>query len=201
MCYNFHRIYPNIAEERTKAGMTNVSLFEYSVKAVSRGAHKRRRILLSAMYILLLFGCAVAFFLSKSAYILVAVLLVYFGIIMYTRRFFNLEYEFEAVSGELTVSRIFGGMSRRQMVTVSLRSFVAVSPYNEKISEKKIEAFGCAGRYDARSLAVGTDFYFALFTDGKGTASVLLFDADDRLLSALKFYNPSVYTGMRTPRV
>ena len=111
-------------------------------------------------------------------------------LIIFTWRFFALEYEYSFVGSEITVAKIYANRLRRQVLSEDLRNAVMIAPAtDENIS--RLERFEIDKSIHAISSSSYDDIWLCLFEQEKTQVYTCLYiDADERITRIFKQYNP-----------
>lgn len=173
--------------------------YEYTIKQKCEGFLLAKRICLVAIYVLcvlILLGLAVIT--RIFAPFLALVPLSMWILIYFTWRYVDVEYEISAISGVLTVSKIYGGKSRKKILETSIKNMIAILPYDEKNYQKALR-FSPDTEYRAISSESAETVYFALFEidDEKNKKAIFFFEPDGengKILKIMKFYNAAAMT-------
>ena len=169
--------------------------FEYTVSESAGTALLFKRISFLALYVLWGVGWLLAGVMLKLILPLLALIPISLWILVYcTWRFTQVEYEYSFFGGSVTVCRVLGGKSRRTLTTVSLRSLSAVYPCDEQ-NVARIEAFGAQRSIFAASSEDSDTLYALLWNDEKNGKTVLYFDANEKALKIIRYYNASAMCG------
>jgi hypothetical protein len=120
-------------------------------------------------------------------------------IIFLTWRFTQIEYELSFFSGTLTVSRIYGGRTRKKLAEITIRDFLGVYPCEEPYTEK-INAFEHDKEIFAASSADAPELWAAFWKDEDGTRYVLWFEATEKAVKVFRFYNSSAVAPKKPAR-
>ena len=156
------------------------------------------RILLVFFYVVFVIGMLVAGLLTKIFVPLLAFIpIALWFIIFITWRYTDVDYEYSMTSGFLSFSKIFGSRSRKQMFEAQIKSMTLIAPYTKE-HMGKIREYAPKVRYTALSSQPSDKACFALFENAKGEKSIFIFEADDRTVSILRFYNPSATLNLRS---
>ena len=160
--------------------------YEYIVKQKSEGVWKLRRTLMICAYVA--FNLAYLFaFLFSFPWAVTFLPLLDWVLIYFTWRFVSPEYEYSTLSGEITFTTIFGGKSRRKLVTISIRDFQKIAPYDEA-AEAYVSAQKCNRDFRCMSSLYAPDLYYGIFMLGEEKC-VVYFEVTERALKILKYYN------------
>ena len=164
---------------------------EYAAPIANKGKIRTKRALLITAYILFAAGYALTF-VALMIPTVIAVLPIFVWMLVYfTWRFVSYECRVSVEAGEVTVSRLY---SKKEAVLLQCKAkdLVAVAPYTEA-HLGKLEAYAPESTLDHRADPDADNAYFAVIrTDGGYQA--LLFQATDKLLSTLAYYNKSAVT-------
>lgn len=175
--------------------MNSTQTYEKIVKADNTG----KRLALKISVILSYIALAVIFllFALNNPSFLVVILamgaLVVFGVIKFTWKYLQLEYEYSFSYGTLSVSKIYGKRTRRQVAEGEIKSLLMVAPATEENIEKaeRLEA-------EERVLAVSSEraenIWLALTGDKDEKRVLIFFEADERSLGILKSVNPYAFS-------
>ncbi len=163
--------------------------YEYVVKKKVEGKYALKRVLIILAYIVI---CIAEFVLCLASHIyqLFALAPVSLWIIYYfTWPYFSVEYEYALSEGHITFSRIYDGRKRKEVFSERISRLDTVAPYKSE-NDEVILSYAPTVEYIAfSSEKTPVDPYFALFTDEKGRKCVFFFEATNRSLRALKYYN------------
>ena len=166
--------------------------FEYTVAEASNKALKTKKILFIVAYVLyaiVIFGIG-----AITKLLLPFMCFVPFSlwfIVWLTWRFTQVEYEYSFFSGELTVNRILGNRTRKNLMKVRIQNFSAVFAATE-LNQSKIEAFAPEKTIFAASAATAENLWVALWEDAEsGKHMALYFEPNEKAIKILKYYNAS----------
>ena len=168
--------------------------FEYVVEKSKTPTLYFQRITLIALYVLWGVGL---FLIGAATRLLVPFIalvpLSLWVLIFFTWRLTQVEYEYSFFSGELTVTRLLGGRTRRELCRVQIRSLSRVLPYDGEY-EAQIKAFGADKVISAVSAESAPTVYVALWGDSEKTRYALLFEPNDKARRILRYYNMTAVT-------
>ena len=117
--------------------------------------------------------------------VIAVVLIIYIAMMMWG--FTSIEYEYLIVSGVMSMDKITGGKRRRQMVEFKVASAESVLPLkNAKLDG--IDTIYAVSSVDAE------DAYSVIFKDDSGEKRALVFNATDKALEMIKYYNRGCFT-------
>jgi hypothetical protein len=115
-------------------------------------------------------------------------------IVLCTWRYVNVTFEYIIAVGEITFSRIFGNKKRKDILCLSVRELVEVSPdMGEKLT-------GFDKVYDFRSECGAPDSYILIYKDEKEQRCLVYFEATKKALKLLQLYNPGAVKFGKTLR-
>ena len=177
--------------------MNEFQSYEYTIKQRCEGIVLAKRICLIAIYMLcVLILLGLGFITRIFVPFLALVPLCMWILIYFTWRYVDVEFELSLVSGTLTLSKIFGGKSRKRIFETCIKDMVAILPHTEENYEKVLR-FSPTVEYRALSSDSSENAYFALFLSEKEEKAVLFFEPDGengKILKIMKFYNASAMT-------
>ncbi|MBE6601869.1 MAG: hypothetical protein E7637_05120 [Ruminococcaceae bacterium] len=176
----------------------NGAPYEYTVSEAKSKTLLFKKITLVAVYCL----WAVAWFsvglMTKLLVPFLALVPLSLWILVFlTWRYTQIEYEYSYFTGILTVNKILGSRSRKQLAKITIRDLTAVYPCDEEYAAR-IEAFGENKTVFAASSENAPNLYAALWTDESGVKHALYFEPNEKAIKILKYYNITAVT-MRKP--
>ena len=166
--------------------------FEYTVAEANNKALKTKKLLFVVGYVLygaiiLGLGAGSKIFLPLMCFIPLSL----WVIVWLTWRFTQVEYEYSFFSGELTVNRILGNRTRKNLTKVRIQNFSSVFAATE-LNQSKIDAFAAENTIFAASEANAENLWVALWTDAEsGERQALYFEPNEKAIKILKYYNAS----------
>lgn len=168
--------------------------FEYVVAKAKTPTLLFQRITLIALYVLwgaalLLIGTAT----RLLVYFIALIPLSLWVLVFFTWRLTQVEYEYSFFTGELTVTRVLGGRTRRELCRVSIRGLSRVLPYDGEY-EGQITSFGADRVISVLSRESAPTAYVALWVDSEKTRYALLFEPNEKALRILRYYNMTAVT-------
>ncbi len=171
-------------------GIGSGMAYEYVVAEKKSAALICKRISLILLYclwvvVLLILGLKTALIVP----LLALVPLTLWIMVFLTWRFTQIEYELSFFSGQLTVSRIYGGRTRKLLVKVTIRELSGVYPCDDESCVQRINAFGHEKEITAAGNFNSPDLYAALWKDEDGKKYLLWFEATEKALKVIRFYN------------
>ncbi len=188
--------------------MNEFSTYEFAVCQRIEGKWKLARFGLISLYVLYVLTLLILGFTAKIILPLLALIPVTTWILVFaTWRFVSVEYEYSITSGELTFSKIFGGRSRRTILTFPLRQAVRIAPLDNGQESEKATAYRPEREFSAISSLYAPDIYYVLFEhefrEGgkiKKCRAIFYFEATAKSLQICRFYNPSATILTKTQR-
>ncbi len=174
--------------------------YEYSVERKNDKKLKTKKHILAALYVIyaLAFVFVIITFLPGLVPVIAVMPLTLLALILTTWKRTQITNEYACVSGTVTFSRIYGGKSRREILTFKIKDCTRISPLDANERERLASVYPAALIYDGLSSPLSPDAYFAEIDDGNAKC-VYLFDATNRMIKICKFYNPSA-TSVTTVR-
>jgi hypothetical protein len=164
--------------------------FEYTVAEAKNKALKTKKALFLTAYVLFVL-VVFAILSSINPYLIALVPVTLWMVIWLTWRFTQVEYEYSFFSGELTVNRILGNRTRKNLMKVRIQNFSAVFAATE-LNQSKIEAFAAEKTIFAASEATAENLWVALWEDAEsGKRMALYFEPNEKAIKILKYYNAS----------
>ena len=173
-------------------GIGSGMAYEYVVSEKKSAALLFKRISLILVYVI----WATAFLLvgvtTKLLVPLMALVPLTLWILVFlTWRFTQIEYELSFFSGVLTVSRIYGGRTRKKLEEITIRNLSGVYPCEEPYTDT-INSFGFEKELFAAGDPASQNLWAALWKDEDGVKRVLWFEGNEKAIKIFRFYNSSV---------
>lgn len=175
--------------------MNEFETYEYVVKEKPSARLRIRKLLLVAGYVL--FTTAMLSIAVASRLGAPVVALTPFGLallIFFTWRYTSVELEYSITSGEVTVSKIYGGRSRRELVSFHLRECTMIAPATDSAWKTRAEQFRADETVSILSATDSPSAYFAAFETKDGRRGLVYFEATQKALRICHFYNASATT-------
>lgn len=167
--------------------MSDFNTFEFVVDERAEG--KRKLIKFLGRFVLLAFiGAFVAFTFVIRMPMLAILPLLLLGLVLYFWKIFNCELEYSMTSGQMTFSRIYGGMKRKKVLEVTIKDFREIAPRTFE-SDSAFEEKGVTKIYSFVSHSTAPDQYYALF-EQDGRLCAVYFEATEKTIKLLRYYNP-----------
>ena len=110
-------------------------------------------------------------------------------LVLCTKKYLNIEYEYSFFGETLTVSKIFAKKSRKTMIFVEIKKMLLIAPYN-KDSMRDIERMSPQKIMDATG-SPESDNILAVVFDGDSEKRFLLFlESDEQIVAQFRRYAP-----------
>ena len=160
----------------------------FTVTKKPEGKYKQKRILFVLGYIafglLYFFGLFTAHLYAFIAFIV----LLEWILVFFTWRYVSVEYKYEIESSNVNFYVIYGGKSKKLMLTRHIKDFEEIKPLDNVVKEDIKN-----GKYtivnDFRSSDNSEDGYYAAYTDENGRTAIVCFDGSQKTLKLFKYYN------------
>lgn len=172
--------------------MEEFQVYEYVVAPKKEGKYLMKRLLMIGVYAVIVLAL-VALLISFPALTPVFALSLVFMciIVFFTWRYVSVEFEYSIVSGEVTFSEIYGGRSRRKILSFRLKDCTMIAPAQDRMQKEKAELYGATRSYSALITPTSPDAYFATFENEKKEKCIVYFEATEKALKICRFYNPA----------
>ncbi len=168
--------------------ISEITTYEYVVAQKNEGKWKLKRLGLIFLYAAFVFAWFIFGAVSNMWPLLALIPVTLWMLIFFTWRYVNVEYEYSMFSGNVIISNIYGGRSRKKIVEFKIKDCSLIAPVSSHAL--KAEEYEPKKVYNALSSARAEDAYFALFEiDGK--KCIAYFEATERSLKICKYYNSS----------
>ncbi len=120
---------------------------------------------------------------------IMVIYLVLVGILTwYLWQFVSIEFEYSIVMGEMDMDIIYGQRRRKRIANAKIRDMTLIAPYSAEY-EHQINSPEIQKRIFAACDINSPDTYFCIYNDEKGTKNLLIFEATQKTLAIMKFYN------------
>ena len=167
----------------------SVNYAEYTVTKKAEGANLRKRILLIAAYLIYIAVVVTITILTQGGGAMLGFLffLLFVIIVFFSWKMVKEDRKYECLNAKLVISELNEGIgSKPRVVSEDLISaYSLIAPANEEYKDKWSQADEVK---DFRGDSKSPDSYFArLERDGKTT--VTFFEATNKMLKVMKFYN------------
>ncbi len=113
------------------------------------------------------------------------IVLEVFGIWFFWK-YTGIEYDYLIATGDLTVTAIYGGRSRKDIFSVKISSASVIAPYEGKPAPEESTAdavYNCVSSFEAANIV------YIAFKDGDGKKCVAYIEAPQKFIKLFKFYN------------
>ncbi|MBE6628690.1 MAG: hypothetical protein E7629_07170 [Ruminococcaceae bacterium] len=172
-------------------GIGSGMAYEYVVAEKKSAALICKKICLILLYVLWATGFLVVGITTKLLVPLMALVPLTLWILLFlTWRFTVIEYELSFFSGVVTVSRIYGGRTRKKLAEITIRELEGVCPCEEPYTER-INAFAHDKEFFAASSPNAPELWAAMGKNEDGTRYILWFEPTEKALKVFRFYNSS----------
>lgn len=109
-------------------------------------------------------------------------------LVFFTWRYVSVECEYRILDGEMTGMEIYGSKSMRTLVRVRVSAMTTIAPYHSE-ARAEAEKIPAERRILCASSMEAPDLYFALFPNEAGETMALFFEATEKTLKVLRYYN------------
>ena len=168
--------------------MSDFNTFEFVVDERPEG--KRKAMKFWGRFGLIAFISAWVIVSLCTIFYLAVLPLAMLGVVLYFWKIFNCELEYSMASGQMTFCRIYGGLKRKKILDLTIKDFREIAPRTAE-SDAKLKARGnIAKYYSFSSHSTAEDQYYALF-EQDGNLCVVYFEATEKTLKILRYYNPT----------
>lgn len=173
----------NIREDRFLD--TNPNTMEFTVKKKTDAVTVLQRILIVvASFTPLVIALATFFFVVPFMLIISCVSIWFF------MRFTKIEYEYSIISGDFSVAAIYDNVRRKELVEAKISNMNIVAPYeSDHIRLHLHESARIKRTLDYHTDAEYKDFYFCVYNDEKHGKTAIIFNANEKMIKIMKFYN------------
>ena len=158
---------------------------EYTVAQKPEGKYRVRRLLLIALYILYPLTFMVICASINLPMLIIFTPVTLWMLIFFTWRYVSVEHEYMIASGTVTFVDIFGGRTRRVLFSCEIRDMMQIAP----LTEESRQSFADADVFDLRGSEKAEDGYFFTIKDQDGKVAAVLFEATEKAVKILKYYN------------
>ncbi len=168
--------------------MNESSTFEFVVAERPEGKRKAVVTLARIGIIAFMVGFALLCF-AFNVPMFAIIPIAFLGVFMYFWKLFNREFEYSMTSGVMTFSYIYGGLRRKKVLELFIKDMREIAPVTDD-TMSHLNQLGVAKDYRFVSSSNADDMYYAIF-DKNGTLCVVYFEATEKGLSILHYYNHS----------
>ena len=174
--------------------MSDYNEYEYTVAQKPEGKWKRRRFLMVLGYVVFGLLFFFGFFALKLYPLMALVILAEWILVFFTWRYVSVEYKFYTASGKISFICIYGGRTKKTVLEMSVKDFESITPVSDAsvlISDK-----GKYARVDIFVSSVSSpDIYCGVYKNSDGVDCAVCFEATQKLLKIMKYYNPATVIG------
>jgi len=160
----------------------------YGVAKKPEGSYKLKRILMILAYILIPGAIAGAFIAMKILPILAVLPVCIWMLVFFTWRYVSIEYEYIILDGEFKMMEVYGSKSMRELCRTRVSAMKTIAPYNHA-HKAAADAVPADRRIEAVSTMNADDIYYAVFKADDGEDTVVFFEATEKTLKVLRYYN------------
>jgi hypothetical protein len=178
----------SLKKPRRTLYMNEFSTYEFVVAQKREGKIQLFRILAVVSYVLFFCVVAAALILLHFPWMVAVLPIFEWMLIFFTWRYRSVEFEYSMTSGNITFSYIYGGRSRKTALETAIKRFQEIAPLDDA-ALSRLEARDIQKEYRFISSDDAPDIYYALLEED-GELSVVLFEATQKALGILRFYNP-----------
>ena len=163
--------------------------YEYVISAKKKPCYRLARAMALVGYVLyvaVLF--VVGFVTSILAPMLAIVPLTTWILVWFTWRYVSVEYEYSLTGGVMTVSKIYGGRTRKRIAEITVKDAVLIAPFEgDHIAEA--ERYAPERTVDITADLQRPNVYFVLYETAEKRRGILYFEATEKALRILNYYN------------
>ena len=164
--------------------------YEYTISEQKNIALVFKKFSLISLYVfwvvgLLVLGAQIKLILPLLALIPITLWMLVF----FTWRLTQVDFEYSLFAGEMTVSRVLGGRSRKVLAKVRLRDLCDVYSCHDETSIDRIAAFDADRIIFAASSKTAPTLCAALWKDEHDQKNLLFFDCNEKAAKILRYYN------------
>jgi len=122
------------------------------------------------------------------AFIVPVIVIVVVGVVFFMRRY-NIEYEYVFTNGDLDIDRITNKSRRKQVLSISVKSFETMVPAMSKNYDNEISRFTKV--FDFGSGTITDQTYIVIFEQDKERVK-MIFEPNDQMFKAIRAYIPRI---------
>jgi hypothetical protein len=173
-----------------RSKMENSRTYEKIVKVALRGKQTAKIMSIIGAYAVFFAIWLLAALSTPSVFlpIIVTGALCTLLLVLVTRKYLSLEYEYSFWYGQLSVSKIYGKTKRKTLVEADMKALLMIAPATEEYIAKA-EHFNIKSRIIAVSSEQADNIWLAVTGDEDLPHRLIFFEADDRSLGILKAAN------------
>lgn len=168
--------------------MSEFTTYEYVVSQKMEGKWKLKKLGMLLLYVAFVIAWFIFGFVSKMFPLLALIPVTLWMLVFFTWRYVKVEYEYSMESGDMTISNIYGGKSRKKVVEFKIKECSLIAPVSTH--DFKARDYEPEKIFKALSSEKAADAYFALF-EQDGKRCIAYFEATEKALKICKYYNSS----------
>ena len=172
---------------------SNGNMAEYTVERKATGKYLKYKIACLALYAAIVLGYICTTVALSTYGVWVAVVIIPFVplFIMLLRhyvwnRYVSVEYKYEIVSAYVNFYEVYGKQRENKIYERLISEFILIAPMTDEFKDKYENAEIVR---DFRGRPDTPDAYFMLAVEEDGKTSVVFFEAAEKTLKALRYYN------------
>ncbi len=156
-------------------------------------AQRVRRMLMILLYIgyVGLWAIVLAVLQTYAMYLAAFSLVTLLILIFFTWRYVNPEYEIAIQRGQFTAAVIYGGLTRRELLSCRVKDLMRISPYETGAQKAEADGFAADRRLIFCADTGDREVWYVIHAPENGKKTVLIFDTEERLRKLLKYYGGS----------
>lgn len=169
--------------------MDYTATYEYVVSARKKPSYRLARALVLVgyvLYVVVLF--TVGFATSILAPMLAIVPLTTWILVFATWRYVSVEYEYSLTGGVMTLSKIYGGRTRRRIAEIVIKDATLIAPF-EGDYIAQAERYAPERTVDLTADLQRPNVYIMLYETAESRRGILYFEATEKALRILYYYN------------
>ncbi len=169
--------------------MDYTATYEYVVSAKKKPTLRLARALALTgyvLYVVILF--VIGFATSILAPMLAFVPLTTWILVWLTWRYVSVEYEYSLTGGVMTLSKIYGGRTRRRVADITVKDASLIAPF-EGDYITRAERYAPERTVDLTVDLQRPNVYLMLYETAEQRRGILYFEATDKALRILSYYN------------
>ncbi len=162
---------------------------EYAVAQKAEGKYLIGRILLIILYVVFAIGWIAVLVGILHLWPLGAIMPIFLWMLVhFTWRYVAVEHEYVISSGTMTFSDIYNRRARKTLFEVKIRDMTKIAPMTEEYAAQYADAAETA---DYRGSVGSPDSYFFTYSDESGKKRAVFFEATNKAIKIMRFYNAS----------
>ena len=170
---------------------------EYVVAQKSEGTYKLKRIGMIVFYVVFTGGVFGALCAAKIFPVIALLPVLVWFVIWQTWRFVSIEHEYVISSGTMTFTDIYGNRTRKKLFEKKIKDMERIAPMTDEYASEYADA---EVRYDWRGSSGSPDSYFLTCRNDNGKKVVVFFEATNKAVKIMRFYNSAATVDSGTLR-